>query len=124
VRDVTVPDRSKRISPANPDPASSVQHVGSGWSTVLVAAGVQPGELTQQLSGGPGGAGTDRVRGMGVGQALLRAARPVHGTFGSGRVLRTRLVSVLVTDDGRVLVGAVTPDELMRVASVPAAQAR
>jgi hypothetical protein len=39
-------------------------------------------------------------------------------------VLSTRLVSVLLTDDGRVLVGAVTPAELERVASAKAAQGR
>ena len=40
---------------------------------------------------------------------LLRAAAPVHGTWGSGRLLTTSLVSVLVTDNGKVLIGAVTP---------------
>jgi hypothetical protein len=39
-------------------------------------------------------------------------------------MLRTRLVSVLLTDDGRLLAGAVSPAELVRVASTPAAQAR
>ena len=41
--------------------------------------------------------------------ALLQAAKPVHGTWGSGRLLTTSLVSVLVTSNGKILVGAVTP---------------
>ena len=40
---------------------------------------------------------------------LLRSAKPVHGTWGSGRLLTTSLVSVLVTSNGKILVGAVTP---------------
>jgi len=44
--------------------------------------------------------------------ALLRSAKPVHGTWGSGRLLTTSLVSVLVTSNGKILVGAVTPSVL------------
>ena len=48
----------------------------------------------------------------GLGGALLSAARPVHGSWGSGRLLRTSLVSVLITDSGEVLIGAVQPSVL------------
>jgi hypothetical protein len=41
--------------------------------------------------------------------ALLKSAKPVHGTWGSGRLLTTSLVSVLATSNGKILVGAVTP---------------
>ena len=40
---------------------------------------------------------------------LLKAATPVHGAWGSGRLLRTNLFSVLITSKGKVLIGAVTP---------------
>ena len=43
---------------------------------------------------------------------LLGAATPVHGAWGSGRLLRTSLVSVLMTDQGSILVGAVVPSVL------------
>ena len=33
----------------------------------------------------------------------------MHGAWGSGRLLRTSLVSILETSSGQVLVGAVTP---------------
>jgi hypothetical protein len=36
----------------------------------------------------------------------------VSGSFGSGRLLQTSLVNVLVLDDGRVAVGAVTAGAL------------
>jgi outer membrane lipoprotein-sorting protein len=58
------------------------------------------------VSGGPG------VAVSGLGSALLSAARPVHGSWGSGRLLRTSLISVLITDGGQVLIGAVQPSVL------------
>jgi hypothetical protein len=42
---------------------------------------------------------------------------PVSGAFGSGQLLRTALVSVLLLDDGRLLVGAVTPATLEQAAA-------
>jgi hypothetical protein len=42
-------------------------------------------------------------------RALLKAATPVHGAWGSGRLLRSILLSVLFTGQGTVLAGAVTP---------------
>jgi hypothetical protein len=48
---------------------------------------------------------------------LLHSAKRVSGDYGTGRVLRTALVSVLLLDDGRVLVGAVTPATLEQAAT-------
>lgn len=41
----------------------------------------------------------------------------VTGKFGSGTVFKTRLVNALMTDDGRVYVGAVTKDTLVEAAN-------
>ncbi|WLQ35616.1 DUF2092 domain-containing protein [Streptomyces castrisilvae] len=41
----------------------------------------------------------------------------VTGKFGSGTVFKTRLVNALMTDDGRVYVGAVTKDALVEAAN-------
>jgi outer membrane lipoprotein-sorting protein len=81
--------------------ASAPRTIGSGWMTVGVfpAAG---------LTGGPAGGPTG---------PLLRAATPVHGSWGSGRLLRTSLFSVLITSNGRVLIGAVTPSVLYAAAA-------
>ena len=83
--------------------------VGQGW----LAVAVQP--TAAALPGGPPGA-AGPAAGPELG-ALLRAASQVSGTWGSGRLLRTSLVSVLFTNDGRLLVGAVTPDVLYSAAA-------
>ena len=44
--------------------------------------------------------------------ALMSASTPVHGSWGSGRLLRTSLLSVLMLSDGKVLAGAVVPSVL------------
>nr|WP_189182253.1 DUF2092 domain-containing protein [Microbispora rosea] len=84
--------------------------VGSGWDSVLVTA-------LPDLSG----AKRDEDRHGGVDLAALldgleKAATPVSGEWGSGRLLRTKVVSILITDDGRLLAGAVTPQALYRAA--------
>jgi outer membrane lipoprotein-sorting protein len=58
------------------------------------------------VSGGPG------IDVSGLGGVLLRAARPVHGSWGSGRLITTSLLSVLITDSGQWLIGAVQPSVL------------
>jgi outer membrane lipoprotein-sorting protein len=75
--------------------------IGSGWTAVGVfpAAG-----LTSGSAGGPAG-------------VLLRSATAVHGSWGSGRLLRTSLLSVLITSNGKLLIGAVTPSVLYAAAA-------
>jgi outer membrane lipoprotein-sorting protein len=84
--------------------------IGKGWLAVAVlpAGG--------SLFGGPvlGGAGDLAGREL---HALLGAASRVHGTWGSGQLIRTKILSALVTDDGRMFVGAVTPDVLYSAAA-------
>lgn len=73
---------------------------GEGWSAVV--------ELPA------GGAGAAGAAGLGPeASAMLETlTEPVDG----GRILSTSLVSALLTDDGRVLAGAVTVDHLLDVA--------
>jgi hypothetical protein len=100
----------------------------SGWSAYSPATGLtDPGPCTRRTFGSswttvvafPAGAGNQTAGPLGL---LLRAARPVHGSWGSGRLLTTSLLSVLVTSDGRVLAGAVTPDTLYADAAQLTAQ--
>jgi len=49
--------------------------------------------------------------------ALLKSATPVSGSWGSGRLIKTSLISVLMTSNGRVFVGAVTPQVLYSAAA-------
>ncbi|MFD6812427.1 DUF2092 domain-containing protein, partial [Streptomyces anthocyanicus] len=41
----------------------------------------------------------------------------VSGKFGSGTVFKTKIVNALMTDDGKVYVGAVTPQALVDAAN-------
>jgi outer membrane lipoprotein-sorting protein len=52
----------------------------------------------------------------GLGGFLGSFGDKVTGKFGSGTVFSTRLVNALVTDDGKVYVGAVTKDALVKAA--------
>jgi outer membrane lipoprotein-sorting protein len=72
---------------------------------------ISPNSTISSTSGptGPAGPGARSVYAPPLLGALLRAATPVHGAWGSGRLLRTSLVSVLITSKGTVLAGAVTP---------------
>ena len=78
--------------------------VGEAWTTVLVVPDVTLPAPDED----------------GVLDALLSGASTVSGSYGSGRLLETELLSVLLLDDGRLLVGAVEPDVLTEVAAGPA----
>ncbi|WP_055696867.1 LolA family protein [Streptomyces silaceus] len=82
--------------------------VGEGWSTIA--------ELKL-----PGGQGLPTAGSGDVppdAQKLLDSlGDQVSGTFGSGTVFSTRLINALVTDDGKVYVGAVTKDALVKAAN-------
>jgi outer membrane lipoprotein-sorting protein len=81
-------------------PASGPRVLGTGWTRVLEIRGLPAGTLSDPRL-----------------QALLRGAPTAKGTFGTGRLLTTALLSALITDDGRVFVGAVTPQALVRTAN-------
>jgi outer membrane lipoprotein-sorting protein len=90
------------------------QVLGSGWTTVVVTpaspavAAAAAGLLSPRpgpVQTGPVALGPD----LAVIRALLRASTPVRGAWGNGRLLRSALLTVLVTSKGQVLAGAVTP---------------
>jgi outer membrane lipoprotein-sorting protein len=93
---------------ARPD----VTTIGSGWLTVLElpSSTLTPGAVS---SGGGPSAGDSAA----VLRTLLASATPVHGAWGSGRLLRTSLVSVLMTDQGTTFAGAVQPSVLYAAAA-------
>ena len=97
--------------------AQQFQMIGKDWLSVAVlpssalsqfagpgnAASVA-GQAARSASGGGGTLSGGEIMG-----AMLGAAHPVHGAWGSGRLLHTSLMSMLVTSTGHVLIGAVTP---------------
>jgi outer membrane lipoprotein-sorting protein len=104
---------------------SGTQVIGKDWTAVAVlpAADVLPGGGLSRVAGAGNAAGVagqaarsasgggGSISGSAMIGALLLAAHPVHGAWGSGRLLHTSLVSMLITN-GHVLVGAVTPSVL------------
>ena len=98
--------------------SSGVSTIGSGWLAVLKlpSSALVPGAPAPGSSAGPGGNGSVGDS-AGVLRALLASATPVHGAWGSGRLLRTSLVSVLMTDRGSTYAGAVEPSVLYAAAS-------
>ncbi|WP_229803540.1 LolA family protein [Planobispora rosea] len=98
--------------------ADGLKTVGEGWTTVAVMPFSEQdlrGQVPGQGAGRQGQGGQEDASGAAA-DALLEAATPVSGPWGSGKVVRTKLVSALLTDDGRLLVGAVTPEKLVEVA--------
>ena len=85
-----------------PSPAAARPHVvGKGWTSVVVA------DLPQGLAfRGGSKAGPASMAGM------LRMLPTVHGAWGRGHVLRGTLFSAVLSNDGRVAVGAVPPKAL------------
>ena len=88
----------------NPAPTSTPTTVGRGWASVLVL----PAGSGASALGGPSG-------GTGSSAALLGQ---LTTTLPNGdRLLRSALLNVLLAKDGRVLVGAVSPDVLRQAAA-------
>ena len=91
---------------------------GKDWLTVVslpqqdllssLGTGAAGSNAPAAPSAGPGGLGGDSQKVIG---ALLGAAKPVSGSWGSGTLLQSSLVSVLMTG-GKVYIGAVQPSVL------------
>ncbi|MPY55195.1 LolA family protein [Streptomyces acidicola] len=82
--------------------------IGEGWSSIaefdMGGKGVP--------SGANGNTGNSDVDGF-----LNSLGDQVSGKFGSGTVFKTRLINVLITDDGKAYAGAVTKDALVKAAN-------
>ncbi|GAA2149186.1 hypothetical protein FHX52_2719 [Humibacillus xanthopallidus] len=78
--------------------------VGSGWSTVVVAPFAVP--TAPKGSGGSAADSTAQLNG------ILKALPTTSGAWGSGHVLEGSLFSVVLTNDGRVALGAVPTSQL------------
>ena len=72
--------------------------IGQGWESVAMVRGVP-------------------TTGNGPLDQLLLKAPTVQGSWGKGKILTSKMVSALITDDGRVFIGLVTPDTLQAAAA-------
>ncbi len=89
--------------------------VGEGWSTIVIADLPADGlaDLAEQgsreESDRPGPHASDDAS---TALALIGSLPQTSGDWGTGRVLRGTLFSAILTDDGRLAIGAVSPDAL------------
>jgi hypothetical protein len=77
--------------------------IGTGWTSVLEVPGSGP---IQSSPSSPASV-----------QSILNALAPVSGTWGSGRLFDSKLVTALITDDGRIFIGMVEPSVLYAAAA-------
>jgi outer membrane lipoprotein-sorting protein len=100
------PDKAtpERKAPAGqPGTDDGPRPVGTGWTTVLVAKTGSPAS----------GQGEEAAQA----RSILGQLPAVSGSWGSGRLFSSELFTVLLTDDGRLLGGFVTPERLYEVAA-------
>jgi outer membrane lipoprotein-sorting protein len=91
--------------------AKDLKLIGESWTSVVelnVPSDVFSGDAFKGEKGVP--------EGFDPGSLLRSFGDEVTGDFGTGNVISTRLVNVLITDDGKVYAGAVTKDELVKAA--------
>ncbi|MEO3794621.1 DUF2092 domain-containing protein [Nonomuraea sp. B10E15] len=101
------------------DVKDRVKVVGDGWASVAVLPFDQR-DLAAEAAQAPEDGerfGGDADPGALL-DSVLRSATPVSGPWGSGKLIRTKLVTALLTDDGRLLVGPVTPEEITKAAGI------
>ncbi|WIN00782.1 DUF2092 domain-containing protein [Actinoplanes oblitus] len=108
------PGTVKKPVPHPAAPAGSNQAepkvIGKGWTTIVTASVPKDGLAELTKAGKGKGEEAQQV------QALLSMLPEVSGSWGKGRLLSGSLFSVLITDDGQVLAGLVTPEALYKVA--------
>ncbi|SDH89093.1 Outer membrane lipoprotein-sorting protein [Sinosporangium album] len=93
-------------------PEGRATHIGTGWTTVA-SLPFNDRDLLAALW--PAGADSESEPRRLV-ASVLNSGTKVSGPWGSGRLISTKLLTVLITDDGRLLVGAVTPKALTEAA--------
>jgi len=97
-----------KVHAPQPGSADMPTVIGKGWGTVLVARVPVPDAST--ATGGSTSATTDKT----IAQLMkfVTLLPKVSGSWGSGHLMAGTVFSALLTDDGRIVVGAVTPEGL------------
>lgn len=106
-------------SSGNKSDMSGFAEVGSGWLAVAeLPASALNGATARPVTGsaGPGVADASAAEAQAALRSLISDATPVHGSWGSGELLRTSLLTVLITS-GKVYLGAVDPSVLEAAAA-------
>jgi len=104
---------ARQPGPSAPERPAAPKVVGTGWAAVLVAP--VPAALTGSATGSPAApnpSGATRAPEAKQLEGILGAIPKTSGSWGSGRLVDGTLFSAVLTDDGRVAVGAVAPERL------------
>ncbi|OKK05889.1 hypothetical protein AMK26_07225 [Streptomyces sp. CB03234] len=101
------PEHGGSAAPEDLQGFEGLNVIGEGWTSVAQLTGPAGGVPSDLPSDAPPEAQ----------QFLDALGDKVTGKFGSGTVFETRLVNALLTDDGKVYVGAVTPETLVDAAN-------
>ncbi|MGH3167247.1 MAG: LolA family protein [Trebonia sp.] len=124
------PPPGAKVTTRNPDEGSSAKGsanqqagtgfgtYGSGWLAVAelpqaeILSGTNGGSSSSSASAAPAGGslGSDTAQ---LGNEILGAAKPVSGSWGSGQLLHTSVMNVLIVN-GEIYAGAVQPSVLYR----------
>jgi outer membrane lipoprotein-sorting protein len=119
---ITKESRGQELTPGSHPAETGVTTIGSGWLAVL---DLPSSALNPNSSGSPGPGPVSANGTPGESATVLRdllgSATVEHGAWGTGRLLRTSLISVLITDSGSTFVGAVQPSVLYAAATKAAA---
>ena len=91
---------------ADPAAKPAAKVVGKGWGAVAVVT------VPKQPAGNGSNGSTGATGAQGQLGTMLAALPKQSGAWGSGRLLEGTLFSAILTDDGRVAVGAVDPSVL------------
>jgi hypothetical protein len=116
-----IPGPSLKRPSTTPSPShASAPHIsviGSGWTAILAVRGQLPSP-SMRYGSVPGSKPAQSDDGSGSALGAIIAQLPtVSGSWGTGRLLSTHLLSVLITNDGRVFAGAVAPSALYAAAA-------
>ncbi|MBO0820929.1 MAG: DUF2092 domain-containing protein [Nocardiopsaceae bacterium] len=107
--------RAGQAGPSSAPDAKGAGAYGTGWLTVAefpvsdlpgTSGKAEPAPSSSKSTGNPLGGDSQQVL-----STILGSAKPVSGAWGSGRLLHTSLLNILITGD-KVYLGAVDPSVL------------
>jgi outer membrane lipoprotein-sorting protein len=115
---ITKENLGQEAKPGGKPTSTGITTIGSGWLTVLdlpssaqTPGPPRPGPVSANGTSGEGAAAL---------RALIGSATVEHGAWGTGRLLRTSLITVLMTDHDGTFIGAVQPSVLYAAATTAA----
>ncbi len=103
-------DSQSQTQPHTGTSAAMPQVLGEGWSSILM---LPIAELPTPASTDPAGQGPAGSPDL---SSWITTMPEVSGSWGTGRLLTSHLLSVLITADGQTFIGAVDGDALQRAA--------